>query len=71
MGKIITIERKIDKNENPYFAVFILNAGERTPIRWNFFNEKGNLFKNNDLIIAEGVFYSENKRLLRNMRIAK
>ena len=71
MGKIITIETKQDKNSNPYFSVFILNSGEKSPIRWNFFNEKGKLFKENDLIIAEGVFYSENKRLLRTMKLVK
>ena len=71
MGKIITIEKKQDKNSNQYFAVFILNSGEREPIRWNFFNEKGKLFKDNDLIIADGVFYSENKRLLRSMKLVK
>ncbi len=40
MGKIITIEAKQDKNKNQYFAVFILNSGEKEPVRWNFFNEK-------------------------------
>ncbi len=71
MGKIITIETKKDKNSNTYFSVFILNSGEREPIRWNFFSEKGKLFKQNDLIIADGVFYSENKRLLRSMKLVK
>ncbi len=71
MGKIITIETKQDKNSNDYFAVFILNSGEKAPIRWNFFSEKGKLFKENDLIIADGVFFSENKRLLRNMKLVK
>ncbi len=71
MGKITSIETKQDKNKNQYFAVFILNSGEKSPIRWNFFNEKGKLFKENDLIIADGVFYSENKRLLRSMKLVK
>ena len=71
IGKIITIEQKSDKNNNVYFAIFILNSGERTPIRWNFFNEKGKLFKVNDLIIADGVFISENKRLLRTIKKVK
>ncbi len=71
MGRITLIEKKKDKNENTYFSVFILNSGENSSIRWNFFNEKGKLFKKNDLIIAEGVFYSETKRLLRNMKKVK
>ena len=71
MGKIITIEQKSDKNDNTYFSVFILNSGENSSIRWNFFNEKGKLFKVNDLIIADGVFYSENKRLLRSMKLVR
>ena len=52
MGKIITIETKQDKNSKPYFAVFILNSGEREPIRWNFFSKKGKLFKQNDYILG-------------------
>ena len=71
MGKITLIEQKEDKNKNKYYAIFILNSGEKVSIRWNFFNEKGKLFKENDLIIADGVFYSENKRLLRTMKLVK
>ncbi len=71
MGKITSIEEKIDKRGNKYYSVFILNAGEKVTIRWNFFNEKGKLFKENDLIHADGVFYSENKRLLRSMKLVK
>ena len=71
MGKIITIETKVDKNGNNYFSIFILNSGETTPVRWNLFDKKGKLFKENDLIIAEGVFFSENKRLIRTIKLVK
>lgn len=70
-GKITSIERKFNKAGAPYYAVFILNAGEHESLRWNFFSPKGKLFKKNDLIIGEGIFYSENKRLLKSMRKAK
>ncbi|KKK56390.1 hypothetical protein LCGC14_3064990, partial [marine sediment metagenome] len=52
MGRIDSIEKKVDKRGNNYYAVFILNAGEKEAIRWNFFNEKGKVFKKNDLILA-------------------
>ena len=43
MGKITAIELKVDKNGKDYYSVFILNAGEKDSIRWNFFSEKGKL----------------------------
>jgi hypothetical protein len=70
-GKITSIEEKTNKAGVPYYAIFILNAGEEESLRWNYFSPKGKVFKKNDLIIAEGVFYSENKRLIRSMRKAK
>lgn len=70
-GKIESIEEKIDKRGNPYFSIFILNAGEKEAFRWNFFDKSGKDFELNDFVKGDGVFYTENKRLLRNLKKVK
>jgi hypothetical protein len=71
-GEVTAIEMRSDKNGKPFYSVHVLSDGEEYPVKWNLFKiEKADGVKIGDIIVAHGLYYGPNKRLLKHIKIVE
>jgi hypothetical protein len=71
-GEVTAIELRQDKNNKPFYSLYILHEHDIQPTKWNLFKiEKADGLKIGDKIIGHGIYYGPNKRLLKHLKIVE